>query len=91
LGQGGDGLIESADRCLRDRRWPEGGNLDGHRILSRASVETMLTRHQLPAGASPERSATGEDDVRHGSACSSSMTTAASTTSTWAAAPAGPR
>lgn len=42
------------------------GQLDGRRILTRASVETMLNDHQVPAGSSPELSATGRDDVRHG-------------------------
>lgn len=61
------GLIGPAPEMMRlAQAILQGGSLDGHRILSRASVQTMLTRYQLPAGASSERRAIGKTDVRHG-------------------------
>jgi CubicO group peptidase (beta-lactamase class C family) len=61
------GLIGPAPEMMRlAQAILQGGSLDGHRILSRASVETMLTSYQVPAGASSERSLIGKDDVRHG-------------------------
>ncbi len=61
------GLIGPAPEMMRlARAILNGGQLDGRRILSVASVETMLTSHHVPAGASSELSATGNGDVRHG-------------------------
>lgn len=53
------GLIGPAPEMMRlAEAILNGGALEGRRILSRESVETMLATHQVPAGASPERSAT---------------------------------
>jgi hypothetical protein len=43
-----------------------GGALDGKRVLSRASVKTMLNDYQVPAGSSPERDEIKRDpeDIR---------------------------
>jgi CubicO group peptidase (beta-lactamase class C family) len=61
------GLIGTAPDMMRlAKAILDGGTLDGRRILSPASVSTLLSKHQVEAGASPEREEITASDVRHG-------------------------